>query len=678
MRPKPLYKNSLAFVAAMLLILFGATSAFAQTSGFTYQGRLTDGGTVANGNYDLQFALWDSLSGGAQIGSTQTLNSVLVSAGIFSVTLDFGANSFNGANRFLEISSRLSGAGSFTLLTPRQPVTSTPYAVRSANAGKADALSVSCVSCVADTNISGVAGSKLTGTIPVNAVPAGSSSYIQNTSSTQSGNFNISGNGSAGGMLSGNLVNAATQYNLGGNRVLSSDAVNLNLFAGPGAGASSTGTANNSFFGVSAGQVTTGTQNSFFGAGAGIQNTTASFNAFFGDGSGASNTTGNQDSFFGSGSGTGNTAGGLNSFFGQASGESNTTGGQNSFFGQGAGESNTTGRKNSSLGESAGFNVKTGNENTFIGDAAGPANGASDGNDNSSLGYNTGVTAGVNNGTAIGANARVTQSDSVVLGSIKSVGFGTVNASVGIGTTAPTNTLDVNLGSSSASNPGITIQGKTSAAGDIGLRIKNTNGGSEWFIDSTGTGSGFGVGKLAFATTGNATATLLLNSTGTVSIPTLGLAATTPLCRNASNEVASCNLSSLRYKNQVATFFGGMNIISRLRPISFTWKQDGTRDVGFGAEEVEKVAPLFTFRNDKGEIEGVRYDRLGVVFVNAFKEQQAEIEQQQEQLKRQQEQIKRQEQQGRQERAAFAAQQRELDALKKLVCRSHRGASVCR
>ena len=121
-----------------------------------------------------------------------------------------------------------------------------------------------------------------------------------------------------------------------------------------------------------------------------------------------------------------------------------------------------------------------------------------------------------------------------------------------------------------------------------------------------------------------------------------------------------------------------MNIINRLRPISFTWKQDGVKDIGFGAEEVEKIAPLFTFRNDKGEIEGVRYDRLGVVFVNAFKEQQTEIERQQEQLKRQQEQIKRQEQQARQERAAFAAQQRELDALKKLVCRSHRRALVCR
>ena len=138
MRPKLLYKNSLAVAAMALAFLLAANSAFAQGSSFTYQGRLTDGGTAANGLYDLQFALFDSASSGTQIGSTQTLNSVLVSAGVFSVTLDFGANSFNGANRFLEISARLSGAGSFTLLTPRQQVTATPYAIRSVNASSAD------------------------------------------------------------------------------------------------------------------------------------------------------------------------------------------------------------------------------------------------------------------------------------------------------------------------------------------------------------------------------------------------------------------------------------------------------------------------------------------------------------------------------------------------------------
>ena len=67
-------------------------------------------------------------------------------------------------------------------------------------------------------------------------------------------------------------------------------------------------------------------------------------------------------------------------------------------------------------------------------------------------------------------------------------------------------------------------------------------------------------------------------------------------------------------------------MINRLRPISFTWKQDGTKDIGLGAEEVEKVEPLLTFRNANGEIEGVKYNQLSAVFINAFKEQQAQIE----------------------------------------------------
>src|SRR5438477_7112288 len=184
-------------VLLSLLLLLLAVAAQAQTSSFTYQGRLTDGGTAANGNYDLQFAIFDSLSGGAQVGSTQTINTVPVSNGVFTVSLDFGANSFPGANRFLEISARPTG-GSFTLLSPRQQITSTPYAVRSLNASSADS-------------------------VPASGVPAGSGNYIQNSASPQSAsNFNISGNGTVGGTLSGNVVNATTQYNLNGSRILSS------------------------------------------------------------------------------------------------------------------------------------------------------------------------------------------------------------------------------------------------------------------------------------------------------------------------------------------------------------------------------------------------------------------------------------------------------------------------
>src|SRR6266446_4014332 len=110
--------NRVALALGFVLIFLCVSKVEAQqTTLFTYQGRLTDGGTPANGNYDLQFALFDSLSGGAQVGSTQTINTVAVSNGVFTVSLDFGANSFPGANRFLEISARPSG-GSFTLLTP--------------------------------------------------------------------------------------------------------------------------------------------------------------------------------------------------------------------------------------------------------------------------------------------------------------------------------------------------------------------------------------------------------------------------------------------------------------------------------------------------------------------------------------------------------------------------------
>src|SRR5438034_10534070 len=138
MRLRLLFKYSFTPLVVVIAILVGATMTLAQTSSFTYQGRLTDGGTAANGNYDLQFGLFDSLSGGTQVGSTQTLNTVAVSNGVFTVSLDFGANSFPGANRFLGISARPTGAGSFTLLTPRQQITSTPYAVRSASAASAD------------------------------------------------------------------------------------------------------------------------------------------------------------------------------------------------------------------------------------------------------------------------------------------------------------------------------------------------------------------------------------------------------------------------------------------------------------------------------------------------------------------------------------------------------------
>ena len=165
MHRRSFFNHSLSMLVAVLTLAFASAGTHGQTSSFTYQGHLTDAGTAANGNYDFQFVLWDSLTNGTQIGSTQSLNTIAVSNGVFTVSLDFGAGAFPGANRFLEIRTRRTGTSGFTLLEPRQQVTSTPYSVRSVNASSADALSNACAGCVQNTQINSVAGSKVTGAV---------------------------------------------------------------------------------------------------------------------------------------------------------------------------------------------------------------------------------------------------------------------------------------------------------------------------------------------------------------------------------------------------------------------------------------------------------------------------------------------------------------------------------
>ncbi len=55
-------------MAAGLAVLCLSAIAAAQTTAFTYQGKLSDAGSPANGQYQLQFKLYDA--GGTQIGAT--------------------------------------------------------------------------------------------------------------------------------------------------------------------------------------------------------------------------------------------------------------------------------------------------------------------------------------------------------------------------------------------------------------------------------------------------------------------------------------------------------------------------------------------------------------------------------------------------------------------------------
>ncbi len=111
-----------------LTLLATMSNLHAQGTAFTYQGQLRNNGSPANGSYDFQFMVFNSSASGTQQGPTLTTNATAVSNGLFTVTLDFGGV-FPGANRWLDISVRTNGSSQFFELTPRQPLTPTPYAI---------------------------------------------------------------------------------------------------------------------------------------------------------------------------------------------------------------------------------------------------------------------------------------------------------------------------------------------------------------------------------------------------------------------------------------------------------------------------------------------------------------------------------------------------------------------
>ena len=210
-------------------------------------------------------------------------------------------------------------------------------------------------------------GSNLTGIVPT----AGSPYYIQNGTSQQSGaSFNIAGSGTAGGTLSGNFVNTANSYQIGGSGVVSIGSLaDQNLFLGIGAGANNVAGSGqyNSFSGYQAGYSNTGgVYNTFSGNQAGYANTMGTYNTFSGYQAGYSSTTSSYNTFSGYQAGYTSSTGGFSVFSGYQAGYSNTTGMGNTFVGFLAGSSNTTGSSNAFFGDEAGTTNTTGSNDIYI------------------------------------------------------------------------------------------------------------------------------------------------------------------------------------------------------------------------------------------------------------------------------------------------------------------------
>ena len=465
-----------------------------------------------------------------------------------------------------------------------------------------------------------------------------------NTANTFAGNQTVNGNLTATGVVSG------SSYQIGSD-----------LFA---FGYRNVG---NAFLGFAGNTTSTGSGNMASGFAALTNNT-----------SGSQNTAGGNYALFGNNTGGGNTAFGYQALMGNLSGGSNTASGENamagnqggsfnSAFGYSALKANLSGSHNTAVGDLALFS-STGSSNTGVGTNAGiPTNGFNTtGSGNTFIGANStpGTQLNLNNATAIGAFAEVDESNALVLGSINGVNGASADTLVGIGTTAPASTLDVEATAPAAVGPVFLLKNKAPIqsgtfgnsvdfrfALDGGSSVGNPNaylrfaedGNSQygaWISFATMADGGSGSGALE---------RMRITSNGLVGINTAAPDATLSVNGSADKPGGGSwgTFSDRRLKDLDGNFQAGLGEILKLQPVRYRYKEDnalGIHDreehVGFVAQEVQKVIPEAVSQNSQGYLL-VNNDPILWTMLNAIKEQQQQIREQREQIRAQQQQIAR-------------------------------------
>ncbi|MBP6002583.1 MAG: tail fiber domain-containing protein [Pyrinomonadaceae bacterium] len=309
-----------------------------------------------------------------------------------------------------------------------------------------------------------------------------------------------------------------------------------------------------------------------------------------------------------------------NSYVGFRAGK-NSNGLANSFFGAFAGEQTIAGSKNSFFGVGAGISNIGGNDNSLFGFDAGR--------------NRNGLTATGSRNTIIGTEAGVS-------------GIGSDNTYIGY---------------RAGYFPDLERAGSfnTAIGADSGVNYLNN------LQYATAIGAGTRVSASNTIQLGRQGGADMIYIPGGMTLDTIGSGGSISLCLNFSTNIVSSCSSSARYKDNINTFTSGLDLIRKLRPVSFNWKDSGMADMGLVAEEVAEVELLLTSTNAKGEVEGVKYDRVGVVLVNAVKEQQAQIEAQQKQIEQQQLEIEQ-----------LKKKVAEVDELKAYICGLKPDAQICK
>ena len=127
-RSQSLRRTTVILAITTLLMAAWPTLAQLNSRKFRYSGRVTSAATVDQKDFRLR--LFDSATGGVQLGSDQTFEDVQFVNQQFTLDLDFGASTLFGGPRWLEIATRAaSSTGPYDVFNPRQEILAVPQAV---------------------------------------------------------------------------------------------------------------------------------------------------------------------------------------------------------------------------------------------------------------------------------------------------------------------------------------------------------------------------------------------------------------------------------------------------------------------------------------------------------------------------------------------------------------------
>jgi hypothetical protein len=318
----------------------------------------------------------------------------------------------------------------------------------------------------------------------------------------------------------------------------------------------------------------------------GAANTAVGNSALYFNSSGQNNTaTGSQALFKNDDENTGasgNTADGANAMNNNTSGNNNTavgyqslqgytgpdgaSGSDNTAIGAAALYSYSTGSSNTASGQNALYSNTTGGSNTATGSAALYYNASGSNNTADGEGAMYGATG--SNNTAVGQNA--------LKGSVTGTGNTAFGYEAGLNVTSGSDNIEIG-------NAGTTADNKVIRIGTKDIQKKTYIAG----IYSNTAVSGLAV---------------VIGSNG---------------------ELGAVS-SSERFKTAIAPMGSTTAKLQKLRPVTFHYKADalGTLRYGLIAEEVAKVYPELVIRDEKGRVDGVRYDELAPMLLNELQRQQ--------------------------------------------------------